>query len=79
MFLFRVAFWFPSPKNAVEQQHALVTFRQHFAERYSDELFRGLRSSVRRPADQMGLLHDLHRRENKRLLEARPDDLDSHR
>ena len=39
MFLFRVAFGVSRAKNAVEQRHAFVRFRQHFAKRFSNKLF----------------------------------------
>ena len=75
MFLFRVAFGFSRAKNAVEQRHAFVPFRQHFAERYSDELFRGFiqqaaKGGVEIAHDVAGSLHRGHR--PRRALGDRP-------
>ena len=66
LFLFRVAFGVSRAKNAVEQRHACAPFRQHLAERYSDELFRGFiqqaaKGGVDIAHDVAGSLHCGHR------------------
>ena len=66
MLLFCVAFGFSGAENAVEQRHTSVLFRQHFGERFSDELFRGFihqatKSGVDIAYDMAGSLHRSHR------------------
>ena len=66
MFLLRVAFGVSRAKNAVEQRHTFVLLRQHFAERFSDELSRGLihqaaKGGVDIAHDVAGSLHRGHR------------------
>ena len=72
MFLFRVAFGLSGAKNAIEQRHAFVLVRQHFAERFSDEFVCGsidqaAKGGIDEAHDVTGSLGRDHRQ--RRMLE----------